>query len=357
MAFAGPGANFVLAVLLSIVLLWVGIGYPDAPNVVGGVKAGTIADSLGFAAGDRVTAVDGVPVSSRVDFGVKLDHRLKADRSPGSEAPLALSVERNGDVIRIDVPRSRVGDLLGSLEFPIPAEVGEVVPGMPAYKSGLQVGDRILAVDGKPVTNWSDMTEGIIGNPGREITLTIERDGRTVQLPITPDAETVDGKAVGRIGIGAKSLGRYVERFGFMEGIVQGPGLAVSAVWGTAQGIASLFSSFSKLQQISGPVAIIQASGDAAKAGWDRLLNLGVILSVALMVFNLLPIPILDGGMVLLAVLEAVRRRPLGEKGLAIYQGVGMAVLGTILIFVLINDPLRILQRHNALGRIGDLAP
>ncbi len=353
-AFAGPGANFILAVLLSIVLLWVGIGYPDAPNVVGGVKAGSVADSLGFAAGDRVTAVDGVPVSSRMDFGVKLDHRLKAS---GSGAPLVLSVERDGAVSRIAVPRSRVGDLLGSLEFPIPAEVGEVVPGMPAYKAGLQVGDRILAVDGKPVTNWSDMTEGIIGNPGREITLTIERDGRTVNLPITPDAETVDGKSVGRIGIGAKSSGRYVERFGFVEGIVQGPGLAVSAVWGTAQGIASLFSSFSKLQQISGPVAIIQASGDAAKAGWDRLLNLGVILSVALMVFNLLPIPILDGGMVLLAVLEAVRRRPLGEKGLAIYQGVGMAVLGTILIFVLINDPLRILQRHAALGRIGDLAP
>jgi regulator of sigma E protease len=104
-------------------------------------------------------------------------------------------------------------------------------------------------------------------------------------------------------------------------------------------------------------VAIIQASGDAAQRGWDRLLNLGVWLSVALMVFNLLPIPILDGGMVVLSVVEAMRGRPLGNRGLTIYQGIGIAVLGTLFLFVLINDPLRILQRHSALGRLGDTAP
>jgi regulator of sigma E protease len=356
-AFAGPGANFVLAVILSIALLWVGLHYPDAPNVVGGVKAGSAADSLGFAKGDRITAIDGVMVGSRQALMEAAGRRLDAEKKSGSETPLVFAVSRGDERTEIEVPRVRALNVLESLEFPIPAEVGQVMMGMPAYKSGLQVGDRILAIDGKPVANWSEMTEGILGNPGRRITLTIQRDGRTVQLPITPEPETTDGKTVGKIGIAPKTPETYVLRFGFLDGITQGTQGAVSVVGLTVQGIASLFSSPSKLSQISGPVAIIQASGDAAKAGWDRLLNLGLVLSVALMVFNLLPIPILDGGMVLLTVLEAVRRRPFGEKGLAIYQGVGMAVLGTILIFVLINDPLRILQRHNALGRIGDIAP
>jgi regulator of sigma E protease len=118
------------------------------------------------------------------------------------------------------------------------------------------------------------------------------------------------------------------------------------------KGIVSLFSDVSNLSQISGPVAIIQASGSAAKAGLDRLLDRAILFSVALMVFNLLPVPILDGGMVVLSVLEGARRRPMGERGLALYQGIGIAVMGTLLIFVLINDPLRIIQRQSALGRI-----
>jgi regulator of sigma E protease len=146
-------------------------------------------------------------------------------------------------------------------------------------------------------------------------------------------------------------------RFGFTDGIVQGTRGALDMVTRTLGGIVTVFSSPSNLSQLSGPVAIIQASGDAAKAGWDRLLNFGVLISVALMVFNLLPIPILDGGMVLLSVLEAVRGRPLGDRGLMIYQGIGMAVLGTLLVFVLINDPLRILQRRSALGRIENMVP
>ena len=153
------------------------------------------------------------------------------------------------------------------------------------------------------------------------------------------------------------SVGHYVVRLGFSEGIVQGARSAVGTVGLMIEGIASLFSDVSNLSQIAGPVAIVQASGNAARAGVDRLLDRAILFSVALMVFNLLPIPILDGGMVMLSLLEGIRRRPIGERGLAVYQGIGIAVMGTLLFFVLINDPLRLLQRHNALGRIGDMTP
>jgi regulator of sigma E protease len=179
----------------------------------------------------------------------------------------------------------------------------------------------------------------------------------TVDIPVTPFTDTSGDKPVGKIGITARSPGTYLLRRGFVDGVVEGTRSAVATVGIMVNGIVSLFTNVSNLSQISGPVAIIQASGDAAQAGIDRLLDRAVLFSIALMVFNLLPIPILDGGMVILSLVEGLRRRPMGERGLALYQGIGIAVMGTLLIFVLINDPLRIIQRQTALGRTGELAP
>jgi regulator of sigma E protease len=353
-ALAGPGANFVLAIVVSIVLAWVGVRLPDAPNVIGGVTAGSAADSVGLRAEDRLTAVDGTPVASLQAFYQEIGDRLEEDQS-GPD--MALTVARAEGPTTILVPRARTAAVIQGLEFPMPAVVGDVIRGTPAYQAGLLEGDRITAIDGAPVRVWSDMTRLILKSPGKEIELSIERDGRTLTLPITPMSDSSGDSTVGRIGIGPVVQSTYLVRFGFLDGIVQGTGGALATVAETARSIGMLFTTPSNLSQLSGPVAIIQASGDAAQRGWDRLLNLGVWLSVALMVFNLLPIPILDGGMVVLSVVEAMRGRPLGNRGLTIYQGIGIAVLGTLFLFVLINDPLRILQRHSALGRLGDTAP
>ena len=353
-ALAGPGANLVVAVLLSIVLMWVGIHLPDAPNQVGEVTAASLADSLGFAPGDRVVAVDGEAVGS---LQAVYDRLGKVAEAGNPEDPVPVTIEREGERVTVEIPRRRLFQAFEGLRFPIPAVVGEVVMATPAYKAGLAVGDRIVAINEEPVESWSDMVRIISSHPGEEITLRVEREGRVLNLAVTPMEETMDGKKVGRIGIAPASGQTYIVRFGFLPGIVRGTLGALDMTVRTVSGIATVFSSPSHLSQLSGPVAIIQASGDAAKAGWDRLLNFGVLISVALMVFNLLPIPILDGGMVLLAVLEAVRGRPMGDKGLAIYQGIGMAVLGTLLLFVLINDPLRILQRRSAMGRLGGAGP
>jgi regulator of sigma E protease len=347
-ALGGPGANFVLAILLSITLLWVGIRIPDAPNRIGEVPAGTLADSVGFRGGDRIVAVDGALTAS-------LQEVFQALPGEGTD-PAVFTVERAGGTIEIAIP-GEAGRVFRDLSFPVPAEIGEVVIGTPAYKAGIVVGDRVLAVDDEPVDNFSDLQRLVVKRPGEEIVLTVARGDRTVRIPITPFEDTTSGEPVGKIGIAAANVGTYLIRLGPWDGIVQGTSSAVSMVGVMAGGIASLFSNASNLSQISGPVAIIQASGDAAQAGLDRLLDRAILFSIALMVFNLLPIPILDGGMILLSVIEGVRRRPVGDRGLALYQGIGIAVMGTLLIFVLINDPLRILQRRSALGRITDVGP
>ena len=343
-ALAGPGANFVLAVFLGIALAWVGFSSPDAPNRVGTVAEGSVAAGLGFAPGDVVVALDGEPVDSRADLVLGL---LEGPRGESAR----VDIERAGAPLAITVPREQYETLFDGLTFPYPAVIGDVAIGTPAYSAGLAEGDRITAVDGAAVASWAEMTEFIVASPGREITLTVRRGDRTLLIPVTPMAVEEGGETFGRVGIGAAGEKTFVRRFGPWEGVVVGTQAAVMAVRLTFEGIWTLVTGGASLSQISGPVAIIQASGAAAKAGWDALLNFALYISVALMVFNLLPIPILDGGMVVLSMLEAVRRRPVGEKGLAIYQGIGMAVIGTLLVFVLINDPHRIWKRHTAMDR------
>jgi regulator of sigma E protease len=332
-ALAGPGANFVLAVGLSIALLWLGIRVPDAPNRIGGVHAGSLADSLGFRAGDRIVEVNGVAVPTLQAVLQELD----PENGPGGTARLLVEGDSGSRTVALET--ADLTRFFQAVEFPVPAVVGEVVIGTPAYKAGVSVGDRITAVDGEPVDNFSDLQRAIVRNPGREVVLTVF-------------ADTTGDEREGKIGIAAASVGTYTVRLGFLDGITRGAASTVATVGFMFKGIVSLFSDVSNLSQISGPVAIIQASGSAAKAGLDRLLDRAILFSVALMVFNLLPVPILDGGMVVLSVLEGARRRPMGERGLALYQGIGIAVMGTLLIFVLINDPLRIIQRQSALGRI-----
>jgi regulator of sigma E protease len=348
-ALAGPGANFLLAAILSVVLLWIGVHVPDQPNRIGAVIAGSLADSLGVRPGDRIVAVAETPVASLMavqhEIGLRMKHR----------EPMALTLDREGNRVDVQFPPARTVDIFSGLEFPIPAEVGEVVLGTPAYKAGMMVGDKILAVDGQPVSNFRDLQEKVSANPGRELRFTVDRGGRTIEIPVVPFADPTESKKVGKIGIAAASPSTYLVRRNFQQGLVEGLQNTVATVGFLAKGIASLFTNLSNLSQISGPVAIIQASGDAAQAGVDRLLDRAIMFSVALMVFNLLPIPILDGGMIVLSLIEAVRRRPVSNLGLAVYQGIGLAVMGTLLVFVLINDPLRILQRRSAIGRITPL--
>lgn len=345
-ALAGPGANLVLAVLLSVILLWAGVRVLDFPSRVGTVTEGSLADSLGFAAGDLITAVEGRATASYRAVEQALGE------VPAEADVITLAVERSTGTAEIRVHRRRLDDLFRGLEFPVPAVVGEVVTESPAYKAGIAVGDRIVAVGQEPVDNFAELQKIVSASPERGLVFTVARGDRQFEVVIIPYADGRGDKKIGRIGITPASAGTFLIRRGFSDAVVEGPVLALAATGRMLSQIGLLFSDVSNLHQLSGPVAIIQASGDAAKAGLDRLLEIAVQLSLALMVFNLLPIPILDGGMIVLSVVEAVRRRPAGERGLAFYQGIGLAVMGSLLAFVVVKDFWQILQRWIALGRV-----
>jgi len=343
-AVAGPAANFVLAILLGVLLAWVGIRYPDAASEISGVTPGSVAESVGFQPGDLVTEVNGAPVSWRSEFVAAFSSETVAD-------PVAVGVLRNGTPLALSVPRDQAPALFDALEFPYPVVVGDVSIGTPAYQAGLEVGDQILRINGKDVTTWGDMTTIIRASANQELMLTIRRGDKMFEMPVVPQAVEVGNEVRGQIGIQAGGDHKAVVRFPGLEGVRVGVGAALDAVGATYQGIYRAFTKVSNLEQISGPVGIIQASGNAARSGVDSLLNFAMFISAALMAFNLLPVPILDGGMVMLSLIEGTRRRPVGEKGLNVYQGIGLALIGALLVFVLINDPKRIWQRHTAMDR------
>ncbi|NNF05980.1 MAG: RIP metalloprotease RseP, partial [Candidatus Eisenbacteria bacterium] len=249
-ALAGPGANFLLAIVLGIVLAWVGITSPDAPNEIGSVDAGSVAAEVGFQDGDVVIAVDDQPVTARSGFVLGIVER----ENPGDAS---VTVLRDQSEVTLTVPESAFTDLFTGLRFPFPPIIGDVAIGTPAYSAGLKVGDRVTSINDNAIESWTDMTELIRSNPDQEIQLGISREDKNFIVPVVPMGVENNGEVTGRLGIGATSEQTFTRRFGFGEGVVVGTRAALMAVGMTFQSIGSLVTGGASLSQVSGPVAII----------------------------------------------------------------------------------------------------
>jgi regulator of sigma E protease len=349
-ALAGPGANFVFAIVVTILMFMTGIHTPDGHNVVGAVEPASAVEQVGLQPGDVIVEVDGQPTASSLQVRIAM---LGGEKAPRLETPadVSLVVERNGERVPVAVPAAELKGVAEKLTFHQQAVVGEVLNGMPAYVAGVQVGDRIVAIDGAPVRGWSDLISLIAQRGGEKIQLTIERASGTVNLAVTPmKQEEKDGTTVGRIGI-VPEFREYVRKYPVGEAITNGTMETLARVGLTAEGIFSLFRNpLSIGQAVSGPIAIMEMSGQAAQKGLFHLMNMTALISIALMVFNLLPIPILDGGMVVMSIIEGIRRRPVPIAVQAISQRVGFVLLGSLIVFALLNDPLKMIRRNRAIS-------
>ena len=228
---------------------------------------------------------------------------------------------------------------------PNPASViGGVLPASAAERGGLLAGDSVVAVAGTPVSTWAGLVEVVVTKAGTPIPLEVVRGGARQVLTLTPTA-TVDTNpksgAVRTLGkIGAAS-GRV--SVGPVTALADGADYTWETVVQTVDVLRGLFSGNVSPKQLGGPIMIAQASFQTAKAGgFEGVLMLMALISVNIAVLNLLPVPVLDGGQVVLAVLESVRGKPLGEraKGAIMYAGVGMVLL--LLITTTYNDLARL---------------
>ena len=346
---AGPIANFLFTIVICAGLGLV-VGSRDFGPRIGLVEAASPAAAAGLRAGDVVTAFGSGSVSSWRDI-----ERLLAENA---DRRTTLEITRDGQPLTLEVkPRMverdsgvgttiRVADL--GISNDIPAVVGKVTPGLPADTAGLRSGDRVEAVDGRPIANYHELVAVIVRSAERPLELAIVRDGAPMTLtatPVTWKRKDAAGKpeTVGRLGVSVRSPDP--RRLGLVEAVAFGVRETGHTIKQTMAGLAMLVSTREGADQVGGPLLMAEATAEMVKFGIEPLLLWMAMLSANLGFFNLLPIPVLDGGHLTFYALEAIRRRPLSARAEALGLRFGLAVIGALVVLVNLSDLLRLGRR------------
>jgi regulator of sigma E protease len=227
------------------------------------------------------------------------------------------------------------------------AKVGGVIDNMPAAAAGLQTGDRITAVDGAPVSQWDKLSETIRASGGKPITLQVQRDGRTLEIQLTPEAKpdrNMFGETLGTAYVIGIERGFDQKEVGPLAAVWMGAKQTVWWIETLLLSVAKMFQGRIPAKDIGGPILIVQAAGQQARLGLEYLLNFMAVISINLGVLNLLPIPVLDGGHFLFFIMEALLRRPLDTRHREIAQQVGLVLLVSLMAFAFYNDIVRVVH-------------
>ena len=341
-ALAGPVMNILTALTIPLAgALMYGVPAVPAP-VVSSLATGGAAETAGLRRGDKIVSFNGIQ-------NPKWDTiRGDALLSPGQ--PLPVMVERDGQQVPLTitpVPRTEDGETAGVLDFlpdygDVPVVLREVTPDSPASEVGLQAGDRILAIGGQPVHSAEQVTQFVSEHKGQPITLTIRRDGR--QLDVTATARKLsDGKE--RLGI-APTEDIPLLRAGLAGSARYAVESNLEILRLTGKALGQFFTGKrSARNTLSGPVGIYRAAGSAVERfGWGGFFTTLAFLSLNLGIFNLFPIPVLDGGAIFLLLIEGV----LATVGMKLsmrvrdrIQQVGFVMVLLLMVFVITNDFLK----------------
>jgi regulator of sigma E protease len=235
-----------------------------------------------------------------------------------------------------------------------PAEVGEVQPGSPAAAAGLLPGDRILAVDGDATESFEELQAIVRERPEQTLAFTIERAGQTLDLPITPHLAEIKDRfgQVHRIGlIGVSRSGVEFRRADPVFAVVEGVGETFYLIGGTLHALGQMVVGSRTTEELGGPLRIAQMSGEIAKDGAVPVIWFTAVLSINLGLINLFPIPLLDGGHLVMYAIEAVRGRPLTERSQEMAFRFGLMVVITLMVVATWNDVIHL----DFIGWIKDL--
>jgi len=225
---------------------------------------------------------------------------------------------------------------------PTPAVVAGITQGSPAQAADLKKGDAIISIDGESISTWEELSRTIRNSKGRELSIRVKRDNEVFETRITPIASTEGEQQVYRIGIvGPGSYPTVGPRFEIGNGFVR-TWLVIKI---TVISIVKLFDGEIDVRDaIAGPLGIAQIAGQQARKGLLEIISFIALLSVSLGFFNLLPIPVLDGGHLLFLGMEALLRKPLSVKKMEIAQQVGLVLIILLMLFAFYNDLLRMIS-------------
>ncbi len=334
---AGPAMNVLLAIALVTGLFASGtsvaMNLDRLPPVAGMVLEGSPAEAAGIEPGDRLVALDGEEIGSWHDFF------MTTVLAPGRT--FELTAERGGERYTTELTPVRAegptgGADVGLLPQFLPRVVS-VVEGGPADEAGFEPGDEVAAVGGQPVGDQTRFVEILQGNAGEEVVVGVRREGEIVDLRVTPQDRVEGGIGVGQIGIAMITNG-YVE-YPLGEAFIESLRWNWNMTTATLGVLGKIVTrEVSAKSAVSGPIDIASLSGEALRTGPKSLISLMALISLSIAIFNLLPIPLLDGGQIFILLVETVRGRDLSLALKERIQQVGFLLIIMLMAAVILLD-------------------
>jgi regulator of sigma E protease len=326
--FAGPMMNLILAVLLFAGVTYISGLKESLGVVVGKMSSEQIVNQTGLQNGDIILSINDQSVKTWRDV----------DALWTEKDQVKITFERNSNL-----NTTRFSALLfDSLSRSLPPVVGSLNQDYPAMKAGMQVGDKIVAINGKTIKTWHELTDVIHSNPDTSLYVEWERGQEKLSSSIIPHKENVQGKEIGLIGI---SFAMQEIQLGFFASIEHGFNYCVQITKLTYHYIKLVFKGEQSFKDaFGGPIMIAKLAKDSAREGESNFIAFIAFLSLNLGLLNLLPIPVLDGGHIVFLLIEGIIRRPIPTKAKLVIQQIGMVILIAFMLFVIVNDIGRLRQ-------------
>ncbi|MGE1560624.1 sigma E protease regulator RseP [Pantoea septica] len=343
---AGPVANFIFAVFAYWVVFIHGV--PGVRPVVGEIVNGSVAAQAQIVSGMELKAVDGIETPDWDAVRMALIGKI-------GDAQTVLTVSRFGE----EATQQKAVDLRNwqfepDKEDPVVAlgirprgpqietTLAEVQADSPASVAGLQAGDRIVKVDGQPLTQWQNFVMQVRDNPGKEMVLDVNRNGETVQLHLTPEARP-GAKAEGFAGVIPRVVPlpeayKTVRQYGAFDAVGEASAKTWQLMKLTVSMLGKLITGDVKLNNLSGPISIAQGAGLSAEYGMIYYLMFLALISVNLGIINLFPLPVLDGGHLLFLAIEKIKGGPVSERVQDFSYRIGSILLVLLMGLALFND-------------------
>lgn len=349
---AGPLINLIFAILLFWILF---LPAQEQLNTrVGKVLADTPAAAAQMQVGDKITAIDGTPVTTWEKLNFALVDRV------GETGKIQVQAERAGEIKTFSLPIQNFLndqsqsplDVLGFTPYrpQIPAIVSKLSEDGAAIRQGMQVGDQIIAIDGVKMNDWYDVVQVVQASPEKLLKVDVLRNNQVLQLQVMPQGKRDNmGNVSGVLGV-QNDPGKIVIPEDYKQTIQYSPSEALfMAVDKTGQLSSMILNSIVKmvrgligLDNLSGPITIAKVAGQSAEMGWQTFISFMALMSVSLGILNLLPIPMLDGGHLVYYFIELIRGKPVSEQIQLVGLKIGMVLLGSMMLLALFNDIMRL---------------
>lgn len=339
-AAAGPAMNTVLAVGLLTGMFMVRYPKPSDPNApatVGHVVADSAAAKAGIREGDRILRIDEIQDPTWEDILIK--------ELASAKKPLALVISREGKQIRAVVTpvldeRTGVGNAGWAEESEV--QIAGVLAGMDAERAGLRRGDILLSVNGQPIRSTYKLHEVITASNGNPVEILYSRNNLRDKIQVKPAYTTMEGQSKWMIGVTLEPR-LVLTQLPLPQAFAQSIRHNVRSASLIFQFLRGILEGRNSARSLEGPIRIAQLSGEAAREGATAFIGLMAMVSLNLAIFNLLPIPILDGGVILLLLVEMIMRRDLSLQVKEAVFKLGFVLLMVVVAFVLYNDIAKII--------------